>query len=85
MLTPTNENARIIIAQPDPLPEDESLSHERESEIYELHIKYDAACQRINELEEQIQCLIEERLELRNKISSLETQELSSVHQELMW
>lgn len=54
-------------------------------ELEELRAKYEAACQRINELEDQIQCLNEQSQELKHKISSLETQELSSVHQELMW
>lgn len=64
---------------------DDSGQHLAEmEELDELRVKYEVACQQINELELQIQCLTEETTMLKNKISSLETEGLTSVHRELM-
>lgn len=95
MQTPTNANASTFAQQLATMNAtsngqsctnaDDSNYREAE-ELCELRVKHDAACLRINELEDQIQCLSEEKLALQSKISSLqETQELNSVHQEFLW
>lgn len=66
----------------------ERLQQVNNEQLNELKAKYEAACQSISDLEEQLQYLREENNALKSKMAKIGTQEelqLHSVHDEFAW